>query len=337
MNTQEEVPVAFISYSHDSHAHKRWVGMLASRLVDNGVDVILDQWSISPGADLARFMEDSVRRADRVLVVCTEEYVHKANGRAGGVGYEAMMVTGELIRDLGSTRFIPLVRQERSPIELPAALTTRLYIDFSDAAAYEARFEELLRELHGAPAIRKPTLGQNPFAAARTPRVARPTTALTSPTPRATRPARVRIPREHTDADRDSFLEDAFELMARHFEAWLTELEAANSHIKTRLKRIDARQLSAVVYRHGDAVSRCRIRLNLGGRGLGSGITYSNDDSDFGGNSFNESLSAESNGVSLFLRPLGLAHQALGNSRSELAPEEAAELYWSIMIAPLQR
>jgi len=170
MNTQEEAPVAFVSYSHDSPAHKRWVGAMASRLIENGVDVILDQWSISPGADLARFMEESVRSADRVLVVCTEEYVRKANGRAGGAGYESMMVTGELIRDLGSTRFIPLVRQSRRPVELPAALTTRLYIDFSDDTAYETSVKELLHELHGVPAIRKPPLGKSHLRVSRTPR-----------------------------------------------------------------------------------------------------------------------------------------------------------------------
>ena len=40
---EHEVPKIFMSYSHDSPAHKKWVGELASKLVDNGIDVIFDQ------------------------------------------------------------------------------------------------------------------------------------------------------------------------------------------------------------------------------------------------------------------------------------------------------
>jgi hypothetical protein len=335
MTQEKQPPLVFVSYSHDCPAHRRWVADLASQLVTNGVDVILDQWNLAPGTDIPRFMEDGVRRADRVLAVCTEAYVRKANERHGGVGYESMIVTAELIRDLGSTRFIPLIRQRSGRAELPAALATRLYIDFSDEAVYKASFDKLLRELHGVPAIMKPPLGKNPYG--QEAMVSSVSAALPGGQHRAIRiPAtNMRIPREHTDVDRDTFLEDAFELMGRSFEEWLAELQTANSHVRTRFKRIDARQFSAAVYRHGDAVSRCRIRLNLGGRGLGAGITYSSDDSDFS-NSFHESLSAESNTVSLFLRPLGLAHQAIGDNDGQLTPEQAADLYWSILIGPLR-
>lgn len=37
-------------------------------------------------------------------MICTEPYVEKANAGKGGVGYEAMIVDGELIRDLGTKR-----------------------------------------------------------------------------------------------------------------------------------------------------------------------------------------------------------------------------------------
>jgi len=39
-------PKLFVSYSHDSQPHKDWVLQLATRLVKNGVDVILDQWDL---------------------------------------------------------------------------------------------------------------------------------------------------------------------------------------------------------------------------------------------------------------------------------------------------
>jgi hypothetical protein len=38
-----------------------------------------------------------------------------------------------------------------------------VYIDFSDDAQYAAKLEEVMREIHQAPALVKPPLGDNPF------------------------------------------------------------------------------------------------------------------------------------------------------------------------------
>lgn len=90
-------PKVFFSYSHDDDAHKNWVLTVATRLVANGVDVILDQWDLTLGSDLPRFMETGLSKADRVLAVCTEPYVKKANDGIGGVGYEKMILTAQLM------------------------------------------------------------------------------------------------------------------------------------------------------------------------------------------------------------------------------------------------
>jgi SEFIR domain len=50
------VPVVLVSYSHDTPEHKRWVGQLATKLMENRVEVILDQWETGPGDDLPKFM-----------------------------------------------------------------------------------------------------------------------------------------------------------------------------------------------------------------------------------------------------------------------------------------
>lgn len=111
-NQDERAPLVFLSYSHDSAEHKYWAGKLASALRENGVDVIFDQWDVGLGDDLPKFMERGVRESDRVLMVCTENYVTKADEGKGGVGYEAMVVTGELIEDLRTNKFVPIVRQQ---------------------------------------------------------------------------------------------------------------------------------------------------------------------------------------------------------------------------------
>ena len=109
-------------------------------------------------------MEASVTEADRVLMICTETYVRKADEGKGGVGYEAMIVSGELVRDLGTSKFIPIVRQKGEQIVLPKSVSTRFYVDLREGQNFDDQFESLLRELHEVPASQKPLLGKNPFA-----------------------------------------------------------------------------------------------------------------------------------------------------------------------------
>lgn len=160
----EKIPTVFISYSHDDHDHKKWVGDLASKLVSKGINVILDQWDLGFGDDIPKFMENSVTKADRVLMVCTEMYVRKADEGLGGVGYEAMIVTGELVRNLGTAKFIPIVRQITDNFLLPKSVSTRLAVNLSDNQNSEEQLDLLLRELHQEPSIIKPPLGKNPFS-----------------------------------------------------------------------------------------------------------------------------------------------------------------------------
>ena len=80
MNDNEgRIPLIFISYSHDSRPHKKWVAELAAKLMEVGIDVILDQWDLEFGDDIPKFMENSVTKAERVLVICSERYVRKAD------------------------------------------------------------------------------------------------------------------------------------------------------------------------------------------------------------------------------------------------------------------
>lgn len=163
------IPKAFISYSHDSQDHKKWVLDFAIRLRNNGVDAILDQWDLKPGDDLPQFMERGLSSADRVLMVCSEKYVEKANNGAGGVGYEKMIVTADLLKTIDSNKVIPLIRQNGTH-SVPTFLRSKLFIDFSQPDQFEFSFDELIRTLHNSPLFEKPAIANNPFTpAAETP------------------------------------------------------------------------------------------------------------------------------------------------------------------------
>ncbi|WP_371919426.1 toll/interleukin-1 receptor domain-containing protein [Pseudomonas sp. URIL14HWK12:I12] len=159
---QPRPPKVFVSYSWDSPEHRQWVAHLAATLRSNGIDAILDQWHVRGGEDLAAFMDRSLREADRVLVICTEGYYQRAVARQGGVGYEHTMVTGELMRDVGSNKFIPIVRQSGYQTQVPPELSGRLRYDLAPGPNYAAQLETLIRDLHNVPTP-IPPLGLNPY------------------------------------------------------------------------------------------------------------------------------------------------------------------------------
>ena len=159
-----ENPKVFISYSHDSPEHKQWVSEIAAQLRRKGIDAILDQWDLGLGDDITRFMERGIVNADRVLVICTDKYVSKANADEGGVSYERMIVNAELVQNLGTDKFIPIIRQASGKEKTPTFLGTRVYADFRNDSQFDAECEKLIRELHKMPIIEKPPLGKNAFS-----------------------------------------------------------------------------------------------------------------------------------------------------------------------------
>lgn len=157
----KSAPKVFVSYSHDTPEHKRWVAELATKLRQNGVDAVLDQWDLQPGKDVPMFMEEQLKECDFALLICTERYVEKANSGTGGVGYEKMIVSGELIKDIDVGKFIPIIRQSGSHL-VPTFIETKLFIDFSDDEFFETVVDDLLRRLLGEEISKKPPLGTPP-------------------------------------------------------------------------------------------------------------------------------------------------------------------------------
>ena len=152
-----ENPKVFISYSHDSPEHKQWVSKLAVKLRRDGVDVILDQWNLGPDNDVTQFMEHGIKNSDRVLVICTDSYVRKANIGEVGIGDdESMIVTKKLVEDLGTNKFIPIIRQTLWEDKTPDFLKERVYIDFTDDDQFEEQFEELLHQRLLVPPLQRP-------------------------------------------------------------------------------------------------------------------------------------------------------------------------------------
>lgn len=154
------MPKVFISYSWEDEAHKQWVKSLADRLIENGIEAMLDQYDLTLGDRLPVFMEQAITSADYVLIICTPTYKEKADHRKGGVGYEGHIISGELFAKGNERKFIPVIRKGSASTALPTYLSGKLGIDLSESADDESSFKDLITTIWGAK--QKPTIGKKP-------------------------------------------------------------------------------------------------------------------------------------------------------------------------------
>ena len=124
------IPItAFISYSHDSESHKNWIFELSQRLRRQGIDAIIDRTESIPGGDLPKFMQNAIINSDKVIVICTKNYVKKANSGKGGAGYEGMIINASISEKTDTNKFIPVMREGKAK---PDFLLGRHYVDMCD-------------------------------------------------------------------------------------------------------------------------------------------------------------------------------------------------------------
>jgi hypothetical protein len=145
------------------------------------------------------------------------------------------------------------------------------------------------------------------------------------------RSSNLRLTKRFSEHDQDVFLDESFEFLASFFENSLEELKSRNPGHDVMFKRIDANTFSASVYRNGEALSRCQIKL---GDHFGKGITYSRGGSDSHG--INESMSVETTEQALVLKPSGMPSLDSWSDGKTLSREGGAEYYWALFIQPLQ-
>ncbi len=152
---QSSSPVVFISYSHDDDEHKKWVGVLADRLKGHNIDVILDRTHLKLGGSIPQFIEQSLERAIKVLIIFTPNYKLKADKRSGGVGYEYSIVNQELYENQRATeKIIPIRRKGIMKESIPTFMRQFFHLDMSNDANFETGLMDLVREILDDPALK---------------------------------------------------------------------------------------------------------------------------------------------------------------------------------------
>jgi tetratricopeptide (TPR) repeat protein len=153
----------FISYSHDSAEHLDRVWDLCERLRHDGIDCRIDQHEFSPPEGWPRWCRNQVQESQFVLVVCTETYMQRYEGKAPagegkGAKWEGFIITLELYEAEGrNTKFIPVLFSLQYAQRIPPELGGATHYDLSTPDAYD----NLLRHLTNQPARVKSEVGRD--------------------------------------------------------------------------------------------------------------------------------------------------------------------------------
>lgn len=132
--------ILFISYSHDSEQHKTWVIKFTDDLVALGdFEILLDQ-NLPKGFPLTRFMEQGLANADKVLVIGTPQYKQKSEA-GKGVAFEGSIISTELMQDIDTCKYYPILRSGTFETSFPISLQARGGDDLSD----DSKYDEMVR------------------------------------------------------------------------------------------------------------------------------------------------------------------------------------------------
>lgn len=150
----------FISYSHDSEAHRQLVLALATRLRGDGVDAWIDRYIVAPSEGWPRWMQTQIEKSDFLLLICTATYARRFSGNeVEGVGKGATfegLLAEQILYEAGARngKIIALLpdREPEASIPLPLRPFTRYRVP--------SQYEDLYGQLTGQPEVTPPPLGQ---------------------------------------------------------------------------------------------------------------------------------------------------------------------------------
>lgn len=139
----------FISYSGTTKEHSEWVASFGTFLRANGVNARLDQWHLRRGMDLPQWMTNEIKLADRVLIISDARYADRADGRSGGVGWETMLIQGDMLGlSVESNKYITIVKEEDFDKGVPRYLKTKFCVHWKNSSDYNQISNEILTEIY---------------------------------------------------------------------------------------------------------------------------------------------------------------------------------------------
>ncbi|WP_342360582.1 toll/interleukin-1 receptor domain-containing protein [Terrarubrum flagellatum] len=315
------MPKVFFSYSHADEALRDQLEKQLAMLKRQGVIETWHDRRIGAGEELDRAIDSQIETAEIILLLISPDFI------ASEYCYEREMVRAMARHEAGEAIVVPVILRACEWHGAPFGKLMATPPDGKPVTQWPDRDQamlEIARAVRGA-AERFQTKTRS--ASASQP------SAQAEPLPRQPRSSNLRIAKKFTEREKDAFRVDAFDYIAKFFENSISEISARNHDIDGAFRRVDGNRFTAAIYRGGKAVARCTIFM--GGSYFGNSICYTAGETTES-NSYNESLSVEADDQSPYLRSMGMLSR--GRREDErLTFEGAAELYWDMLIEPLQR
>ena len=320
------MPSLFLSYSHKDEAVRDELEVHLAMLKRQG---IIDAWHdrrIAAGDEWDHVIKENLENADIILLLVSPYFL------ASSYCYDIEVKRALERHEDGSARVIPVIVDPCDWKTTPFAKLATLPKDAKPISKYPNQhdaFLEIVQAIRAVAGQKPPKQGGS--ARENVPVEPRPSARGVAESPRS---SNLRLKKDLTEQERDTFLDESFEYVAKFFEGSLSELQARNEGITGKFKRISAEHFTATIYRNGKIASACGIRLGSG-FSRHKQIVYSNDPNSTG--SMNESLSVQHNGHTIFLKASGYSYAMRDRGEQEqLTQQGAAELLWSMLISPLQ-
>lgn len=315
----------FFSYSHDDEQYR---DQLEKHLASLRHEGLIESWHdrrILAGARLDAEIDQQINAADVILLLVSSSFLDSR------YCYSIEMKRALERHAAGEAYVVPVIVRACDWHSTPLGSLLAVPKDGKAITSwpnYDEAYTEVAKQIRRLVEQRQTSASAAPTAAPQawqTPQAAE----IVSTAPRS---SNLRLKKEFNDLDADQFLNEAFDFMARFFEGSLQELQSRNPGVTGQFRKVDANTFTAAIYQHGKRASECSV--HLGGGGFRSnGISYSSDPSARG-NSYNEMVSVEIDDQAMYLKALGMATYG---DRQNLTPEGAAELFWSMLIGPLQQ
>lgn len=322
------MPSVFFSYSHVDEALRDELEKQLSMLKRQGLIETWHDRRIGAGEEIDETINEHVNSDDIILLLVSPDFL------ASNYCYDIEMKRAVDRHEQGEVIVIPVILRPCDWHPAPFGKLNATPPDGKPITKWADRDEAFLEV---AKAVRRAAerLGARAAKASfAEPLKPAPKSAMV-PQVSGPRSSNLRIAKIFTERDKDRFKIETFEYISHFFENSLNEIGRRNPGVEGHFRLVDANRFFAVVYQDGKAKARCTIFL--GGGGWGGSICYVNGEST-SSNSMNESLSVDVDDQAMFLRSMGIANFARARgSEQKLSKEGAAELYWELLIDPLQR
>jgi hypothetical protein len=319
----------FFSYSHRDEDLRNELEIHLSALKRQGV---IETWydrRISAGKDFGKEIDSNLEDADIILLLVSPYFI------ASDYCYDVEMKRAIERHEDGVARVIPVILHPCDWHQTPFGKLCATPTDgrpISKIPNQHDAFLNITKDIRAvAEDINKQQVGKQTLELTKSQGKSTSST-IKSIIKVAPRSSNLRVKREFTDIERSKYLLESFEYVVNFMDNSLAELEGRAVWVETEFRRIDTNHFVAKIYKNGKLASECKIWLSSDYSSHGT-IKYSNTISAYD-NSFNASVDIGDDGYTLGLKPFLVFP---GHKDNELFSKEgAAELFWSLLMEPLQ-